>query len=771
MSDTPTVIIGRPTGREVSSDLWGLFLEDINYSLDGGLNADLVRNGDFEATPADGAGQEPLTGWSLADPDRVQVRSDMPLSVANRTYLRLDGTGGPTSIRNAGYDEAGMLVHPGVYRARLAARPAQDGTRLRVRLIGEATSAAEATVQLDEEPDTWRWYECDLNVSEPGRTELEISLESGTADVDLIELRPVDPETGKPLLFRTDLVDTLAQLRPAFVRFPGGCVAHGYGLDNIYHWKQTIGPREERRGMPNTWGYRQSMRIGYHEYFLLCERLGASPMPVVAAGVCCQNVPGGPQAIPQQRMPQYIQDVLDLIEYANGPADSRWGAVRAAAGHPEPFGLRYLGLGNEDVINDQFEDRFTQIFETVQKAHPEVTVIGTLGPKPYGPDYDNGWRLARQHGVRMVDEHSYRTPRWLLQNVDRFEAYDRAGPSVYLGEWAGRTSTVRSAVAEAAYMVAIERNSDIVPLASYAPLLARVGHTQWVPDLIYFSDEAVLPSASYHVARMLAEHRGEQVLECHISSAPTSDQPPPSLHTIELRSPGATTHFSNIRINGTTRDAVTVTDDGSRVRISGQSGSGRDGVAELTLTARRSAGEDGFVVGFGDPATGTMHECRIGEWRNRGLTLWRRDDDISDEVDGPHPFSGVRTDMETTLRVRLEGPRIQVWLDDEQIHDHRDDLRPAPALVAGATQRGEQTLVTLVCAADTAQQVTVAGLSVRPGALIPTVTFAGVDPAAGRPGEASPVKPRSGEIVAGEGALDLELPPWSVVTLTADPRR
>lgn len=766
MSDHTTVVVGPPTGRLLSPDLWGLFLEDINYALDGGLNADLVRNGDFEATPADARGHGPLTGWRLADPERVQVRSDAPLAQTNRTYLRLDATLGPTSVRNRGYDEAGMFLRPGAYRVRLAARSSRSGTRLRLRLAVESATLCDgASIEIDETPGTWNWYESDLIVTESSRGELEIALDSGIVDVDLIELRPVDPESADAFLFRPDLVEALARLRPAFVRFPGGCVAHGYGLDNIYHWKQTIGPREARQGMPNTWGYRQSMRIGYHEYFLLCELLEASPMPVVAAGVCCQNVPGGPQAIPQQRMPQYIQDVLDLIEYANGPADSRWGAVRAAAGHPEPFGLRYLGLGNEDVVDEVFEDRFGQIFAAVQTAHPEVTVIGTLGPKPYGPDYDNGWRVARRHGVRMVDEHSYRTPRWLLQNVDRFGTYDRSGPSVYLGEWAGRTSTVRSAVAEAAYMVGIERNSDIVRLASYAPLLARVGSTQWVPDLIYFTDEDVLPSASYHVARMLAEHRGEEAMGCQVISAPSRIQPPPSLHTIELRSPGATTHFSSITVNGASREAVTVTDSGTAVVEGAPT---EEGVAELMLTAVRSAGEDGFVVAFGDPRTETMHECHIGEWRNSGLTLSRRDDGITDEIDGPHPFPGVRTGVATTVRVRLEGPRISVWLDDELIHDHLDDLRSSPTLVAGATRRGAESLITLVSAAATSQRVSITGLSARAGAVVPMVSFAGADPTAGKPGEASPVEPRAGRLISGDGRLELELAPWSVTTLTVD---
>lgn len=750
----------------VSTDLWGLFLEDINFALDGGLNADLVRNGGFEATPADAPGWGPLTGWQVTDAARVQVRSDRPLSAANATYVRLDATDGPATIRNLGYDEDGIFVRSGTYRVRLAARAHGADVRLRLALSGSSFSPdAQNLVDLDPDSEDWCWYETDLLVGENGRCELAVDLRSGTADVDLIELRPVDPVTGRAQLFREDLVEALARLRPAFVRFPGGCVAHGYGLDNIYHWKQTIGTPETRRGMPNTWGYRQSMRIGYYEYFLLCERLGATPMPVVAAGVCCQNVPGGPQAIPEERMPQYIQDVLDLVEFANGPEDSRWGAVRTWMGHPEPFGLRYLGLGNEDVVDAQFEDRFTQIFAAVQNAHPDVTVIGTLGPKPYGPDYDSGWRVARAHGVRMVDEHSYRTPRWLLQNHGRFDGYDRSGPAVYLGEWAARTSTIRSAIAEAAYMVGIERNSDIVRLASYAPLLARVGSTQWVPDLIYFTDDAVLPSASYHVARMLAEHRGDEVLECRVEAASSREQPLPSLTTVELRSPGATTQFSGITVNGAPRDAVTVAADGSAAVIDGVPSSGDEAV-ELAVTAMRSDGDSGFIVGFGDRRSGTLHECRIGEWRNRGLTLSRRDDDITDEVDGPHPFDGVHTGVELTLRVRIQGARLQVWLDDEKIHDYRDDVRSAPELAAGATRRGAETLVTLVSSADSAQRVRLTGVPVRSGEAVAVTSFAGAEPTAGRPFEASPIQPAAGELRADDRSLDLVVPPWSVTTLT-----
>nr|BFF17496.1 hypothetical protein GCM10025730_10170 [Promicromonospora thailandica] len=597
----------------------------------------------------------------------------------------------------------------------------------------------------------------DLTSAATTRAALTLEVSEGAVDVDLVELRPVDPQ-GRARLFRPDLVETLRALRPAFVRFPGGCVAHGYGLDNIYHWKRTIGPREHRVPMPNTWGYHQSMAIGYHEYFLLCEELGATPMPVVAAGVCCQNVPGGPQAIPQQRMPQYVQDVLDLVEYANGGPETRWGAVRAAAGHPEPFGLRYLGLGNEDVVDAQFADRFGQLFEAVRKAYPDVTVIGTLGPKPYGPDYDAGWELARRLAVPMVDEHSYRSPRWLLQHLDRFNHYDRSGPAVYLGEWAAHTSTMRSALAEAAYMTAVERNSDVVRLSSYAPLLARVGSTQWLPDLVYFTDDEVRPSPSYHVQRMMAQVRGEQVLGCAVSGHTDRPQAPPAMQRVTFRSPGATTRFTAIRVGGTAHpdqlvgpeDTVTLAADGS----------------ELELVATRTDGAEGFVVGFSGAVGETVHEFQVGGWRNESLILARRDDGIGNEVDGPHPFGGVRTDEPLHVRVTVDGARIRVWLDDALVHDHEDDLCPWPDLVAGATSgRDGGTHVTLVSLADedrTAHLVVDGASGTGP---VVVTTLAGGAPDVGRPFEASPVEPVATAAELTDGRAAIPVPAWSLVTV------
>jgi len=319
---------------------------------------------------------------------------------------------------------------------------------------------------------------------------------------------------------RKDLAETIAALRPKFVRFPGGCLVHGNGLANMYRWKDTIGPVEQRREQANLWGYHQSVGLGYFEYFQFCEDIGAEPLPVVPAGVCCQNsghtAGAGQEGLPLDEMPEYVQEVLDLVQWANGPATSEWGSKRAAAGHPEPFHLKYLAVGNEENITPVFEERFRMIYDALAIQHPEITVIGTVGPFPDGPDYEKGWRIADRLQLPIVDEHYYRPPDWFLDNLDRYDAYDRGKSQVYLGEYAAhepdRRSTLRSALAEAAYMTQLERNGDVVRLASYAPLLAKRGHTQWNPDLIYFSNTEVTPTINYYVQQLFSVNSGDEYL-------------------------------------------------------------------------------------------------------------------------------------------------------------------------------------------------------------------------------------------------------------------
>jgi alpha-L-arabinofuranosidase len=347
----------------------------------------------------------------------------------------------------------------------------------------------------------------------------------GGIALDEISLFPRNTFHNRPNGLRADLAQVIADLHPKFVRFPGGCLAHGDGIQNFYRWKDTIGPIEQRRGQKNIWRYHQSVGLGYFEYFQFCEDIGAKPLPILPAAVSCQNSDHssglGQQCVSIEDMPAYIQDVLDLIEWANGPATSKWGAKRAEAGHPEPFHLQYLGIGNEDKITSGFKERFKMIYDAVKAKHPEITVVGTVGPAPDGEDFNLGWKFADDLHVPIVDEHYYKPPEWFFANRNRYDAYDRAKPHVYVGEYAahdiGKHVTFRSALAEAAYMTSLERNGDVVRMSSFAPLLARHGHTQWNPDLIYFTGTTIAPTISYYVQQMFCSNAGDTWLPTTVS--------------------------------------------------------------------------------------------------------------------------------------------------------------------------------------------------------------------------------------------------------------
>ncbi len=522
-------------GKAISPHLFGIFFEDLNYAADGGLYAELVQNRSFEYQATEQPTWNNLTAWQVVVPaggrGSLKPSAAFPLHPNNPHYADLanDSVTGSVSVVNDGF--GGIPVRAGEsYRISFFVRQNHFGRRwedigqqgplpLVARLeTKDGALLAEASFTVTERE--WRPFSGTLTptVSDPAaRLVLTLGARGGVA-LDEVSLFPEKTFRGRANGLRADLAQTIADLKPRFMRFPGGCLVHGNGLGNLYRWKDTIGPVEQRRQQANLWGYHQSVGLGYFEYFQFCEDIGAEPVPVVAAGVCCQNSGQGigQAGLPLEEIDAYIQDVLDLIEWANGPATSPWGAKRAAAGHPEPFKLKYLGVGNEDRITPVFRERFKLILDAVRARHPEIVVIGTSGPFPDGEDFDAGWQIARELAVPMVDEHYYRSPQWFWDNLRRYDAYDRAGPKVYVGEYAAhdekRRSTLRSALAEAAFLTSLERNGDVVRLASYAPLLARRGHTQWTPDLIYFNATEVFPTLNYTVQRLFAESAGDVYL-------------------------------------------------------------------------------------------------------------------------------------------------------------------------------------------------------------------------------------------------------------------
>ncbi len=508
--------------KKISDMQIGAFFEDINYAADGGLYAELIQNRDFEYALTDKEGKDKswtnYKVWQLiGNGGSFTIDTVSPVHHNNIHYAVLKITAPGAGLVNEGFD--GIAVKAGdKYDFSVFARNTDNrGMNLIVRLIGQKGEVyGQTTVKIGV--SGWKKYNATLVAAQSASdARLEIAPQNaGIINLDMISLFPQKTFNGRKNGLRADLAQTIADIRPRFVRFPGGCVSHGDGLGNIYRWKNTIGPVESRKPQRNLWGYHQTAGLGYFEYFQFCEDIGAEPLPVIAAGVPCQNSATGGAGqqggIPMCDMDEYVQDVLDLIEWANGDANTKWGKKRAEAGHPKPFGLKYIGIGNEDLITDIFEERFAMIFKAVKEKHPEITVIGTAGPAFEGTDYTEGWNIATQLGVPMVDEHYYQSPGWFIHNQDFYDKYDRTKSRVYLGEYASWGNTLYNALAEALYLTALERNGDVVSMASYAPLLAKDGHTQWNPDLIYFSNTEVRPTTNYYIQKLYGQNSGSTYL-------------------------------------------------------------------------------------------------------------------------------------------------------------------------------------------------------------------------------------------------------------------
>ena len=528
-------------GKAISDELLGIFFEDISMSADGGLYAELVQNGSFEYSPAERDGWGAGTAWKVIRPGHslglIEVRKDNPIHPNNPTYMRLhtertkqfyDYTGWRGyGIQNDGFE--GISVKAGEkYDFSVFFRNIGNAKTVRVALVENKEGwppkdprlLAETTINVSN--TNWAKYEAVLTPdSTSQKAALQILvLNEGDLDIDQVSLMPQDTYMGHGL--RKDLAQALADLHPRFMRFPGGCVVHGGGdgFWDTYRWKTTIGPKELRRGLKNTWGYHQSMGLGYYEYFQFCEDLGMQPVPILPCGVSCQGTNGGwnmwptqaQDVVPMSEMDEWVQDALDLIEWANGdPATSKWAKMRADAGHPKPFNLKYLGIGNEEKISPEFCERFKYMYERVTKAHPEIVIVGTAGPgsHPENPDFEAGWKLADELGMPIIDEHYYEPNSYFLSSR-QYDQYPRDRKTkVYLGEYASKDKKLLDALAEGLYLQHVERNADVVVMTSYAPLFARKTNTNWNPDLIYFDNERPFLTCSYYVQQLFGQSCGQ----------------------------------------------------------------------------------------------------------------------------------------------------------------------------------------------------------------------------------------------------------------------
>jgi alpha-L-arabinofuranosidase len=522
------------TGAAIPSTLYGLFFEDINYGADGGLYAELIKNRSFEFP-------QNLMGWTTFG--NVTLQDDGPFE-RNPHYVRLGNPGHAhkhTGIENEGF--FGIGVQEGAeYRFSVWARG--EGQQIRIELINNSTmeeKQAFVTAKLDINSKEWKQYEVVLkaNRTEP-KAHLRIFLDTpGTVDLEHVSLFPVDTWEGRKNGLRKDLVQALKDIHPGVFRFPGGCIVEGTDLNTRYQWKNTVGAVENRPLNENRWHYTfdyrffpdyfQSYGLGFFEYFQLSEDIGAEPLPILNVGLSCQFQNQDEAAhVKVEDLDPYIQDVLDLIEFANGDTSTKWGALRAEMGHPAPFNLKYVGIGNEQW-GPEYPARLKPFLDVVRKQHPEIKIVGTSGPDSEGEQFDYLWPEMKRLKADLVDEHFYRPESWFLAQGNRYDSYDRKGPKVFAGEYAchgkgKKWNHFNASLMEAAFMTNIERNADVVEMATYAPLFAHVEGWQWRPDMIWFDNLKSVRTCSYYVQQLYSHNKGTNVLPLTMNKKVVSGQ-------------------------------------------------------------------------------------------------------------------------------------------------------------------------------------------------------------------------------------------------------
>ena len=509
-------------GAPIQPTMYGLFFEDINFAADGGLYAELVKNRSFDFP-------QNLMGWNTFG--KVEVRKDNPLFDQNPTYIVLSDAGHPhkrTGIENEGFRGMGFKQNE-EYRFSVWAKTinTNDPQKIRIDLI-DSKNDILITQQLTINSAEWKKYEVILT---PKTTEakgrLRIFLDSrGEVALEHVSLFPINTWKGRENGLRADLAQALADIKPGVFRFPGGCIVEGTDLDTRYDWKKTVGAVENRPVNENRWHYTfthrffpdyyQSYGLGFYEYFLLSEDMGAEPLPVLSCGLSCQYQNEKEEChVPVKDLGSYIQDALDLIEFANGSPTSTWGKVRADMGHPEPFNLKYIGIGNEQW-GDEYVVRLEPFVKAIRAKYPDIKIIGSSGPSADGDKFDYLWPEMKRLKVDLVDEHYYKDPQWFLNSAKRYDNYDRKGPAVFAGEYAchvpNRDNNFESALYEAAFMTGLERNADIVHMCTYAPLLAHVDAWQWKPDMIWFDNLSSVKTPNYYVQQLYAQNKGTNVM-------------------------------------------------------------------------------------------------------------------------------------------------------------------------------------------------------------------------------------------------------------------
>jgi alpha-L-arabinofuranosidase len=672
-------------GAKVSPMLWGIFFEDINCSADGGIYAEMVRNRSFEDTDKPDYWTIVSSGETKSE---ISIDSEKPLSARNPHSLKVkveNPGAGRYGVANGGF--WGMSVKKGEsYNLSLKARGGEGFTGPLTISLESADSKSYATQEIPALSGDWQ--ECKVTLT-PDSTDPKARLvisttKAGTFWLDMVSLFPKNTWKNRPNGLRPDLAEKLVGLKPAFVRFPGGCWVEGDTMEFAYRWKKTIGDISERPTQYNIWRYHATHGLGFHEYMQMCEDLSAEPLYVINVGMSHKEV------VPMDKMDEYVQDALDVIEYCNGPADSKWGSVRAKAGHPAPFNLKYMEIGNENG-GPAYKERYALMVKAIKDKYPSMHLIANeWGGVPTGVP------------VEIVDEHYYNTPEFFMAQADRYDKYDRNGPKIYVGEYAVTQGcglgNMRGAVGEAAFMTGMERNSDVVAMASYAPLFVNVNHRGWNPDLIGYDSYRTYGIPSYYVQKMFAENRGDVILPVQVESKETASGPQAGLVGVGTWATKAEFKDLKVESDGKTLYASDFSKGKDGWKFQGGDWKVADGALQqnstdenihavignkdwrnytFSLKARKISGAEGFLIIFRAQDENDRNWWNIGGWGNTGHAL---------EIGGSSPRlpGSIETGRWYDIRVEVQDSSVKCYLDGKLIQEAQMPKRKT--LFASATR-------------------------------------------------------------------------------------
>ncbi|WP_028609014.1 alpha-L-arabinofuranosidase C-terminal domain-containing protein [Paenibacillus harenae] len=687
-------IYTKERGAELG-DLFGIFFEDLNHAADGGLYAELVQNRSFEFDPIDRAEYHALTAWEKIERGggkaEMTVEDSHPLNPRNLHYVAIDiqSEGDGVGIMNQGFN-SGIPVKRGenYLFSIYARRDASFEEPVFVTIEGtDGAVHGEATIVVQS--SEWTKYDAKLTAVDTDTSSRLVIVTKGKGKLylDMVSLFPEKTFRNRPNGMREDIAALLTDLKPKFMRFPGGCLVHDGSLNpddrnSMYRWKNTLGDIAQRPARRNNWSYNQTLGLGYYEYFLFCEDIGAKPIPILPGGYD----PHHKRIVPLDELQPWIDDALDLIEFANGDSSTEWGAIRTKLGHPEPFGLEYIGIGNEEV-GEPFFERYPYFHNAIKEKYPDIKVINSSGPFAAGGEYERGWNSARENNSDLVDEHYYQSPEWFLAHYHRYDDFRAEDPKVFLGEYASWGNTYYNALVEAAFMTGLEKNAHAVGLACYAPMLCNVDYINWKPDLIWFNNHEVYGTANYYVQKLFMHHQGDQLLQIEANGfgEKQENKMKPINGALALGTDRCSFRFRDMLLvnndTGETRElngSSAALSDTDEDRLGGTATRKLDlGETDwenytLSLKAQKISGPKGFNIYFGKSDDNNQLIWEVGGWQNQ-------DSAICSSVNGrtsclTQSLFNVEPDMEYELALKISGRRIRAYIDNMLINDTEDKL-------------------------------------------------------------------------------------------------